>query len=121
MAIFGAQGLVTIIVMTFLQKIAKYYSLGRFALLDLVFYVHPTDEELKKAAGLSAGAQGKDRHKGSARLRNKAQHKDGNEVRGRKNRAEEVKKAAGLSAGAQGKDRHKGSARLRHNTRTAMR
>ena len=33
--------------MKFLQKMAKFYS------LDLMYYLHPSDEELKKAAGFS--------------------------------------------------------------------
>ena len=81
MAIFGFQGLVTIIVMTFLQKIAKYYSLGRYILLDLVYYLHPSDDDLKKAAGLSS-SHGKDKNKGNVRWRNKQNHKDNNEVSG---------------------------------------
>ena len=81
MALFGAQGLVTIIVMTFLQKIAKFYSLGRYILLDLVYYLHPSDDELKKAAGLSHSAShSKDKSKGNVRWRNK-QQKENSEVR----------------------------------------
>ena len=55
MALLGAQSLETIIVMTFSQKIAKFYPLGRYILppLDLVYHSHPSDEELKKAAGFS--------------------------------------------------------------------
>ena len=33
--------------MKFLQKMAKFYA------LDLMYYLHPSDEELKKAAGFS--------------------------------------------------------------------
>ena len=84
MGIFGYQGLVTVIAMTFLQKIAKYYSLGRYILLDLVYYLHPTDEQLRKAAGMSSSSSssshGKDKLKGNVRWRNKQNHKDNNEV-----------------------------------------
>lgn len=76
---FGTQGLITIITMTFLQKIAKYYSLGRWLLLDLIYYLHPNDEELKRAAGLSHGKDSNNKHKG-VRHRNKHSNKDSNEA-----------------------------------------
>ena len=53
MAVFGAQVVVTLVCLSFLQKICPIYSLGRWLLTkqNLVRYLHPTNEELKKLSG----------------------------------------------------------------------
>ncbi|XP_067929123.1 transmembrane protein 161B-like isoform X1 [Watersipora subatra] len=55
MAVFGAQVVVTLISLSFLQKLCPIYSLGRWLLTkqNLVRYLHPSNEELRR---LSAGA-----------------------------------------------------------------
>ncbi|KAL4232618.1 hypothetical protein ACF0H5_007308 [Mactra antiquata] len=53
MAILGAQLVFSLIVFSFLQKLSCFYSFGRWLLAGkLVRYLHPTDEELRKAAGI---------------------------------------------------------------------
>jgi len=53
MAILGMQAVMTLVMISVLEKICPIYSLGRWLLTGqkLVRYLHPSDEELKKAAG----------------------------------------------------------------------
>lgn len=53
MAVFGTQAVVSLILLSFLQKICPIYSLGRWLLTkqNLVRYLHPTNEELKQISG----------------------------------------------------------------------
>ncbi|KAF6037721.1 TMEM161B [Bugula neritina] len=53
MAVFGAQVVVSLIFLSFLQKLCPIYSLGRWLLTrqGLVRYLHPTDDELKALSG----------------------------------------------------------------------
>lgn len=50
MAILGAQAVVTLVVISLLQKICPIYSLGRWLLTKqgIMRYLHPTDGELKQ-------------------------------------------------------------------------
>ncbi|XP_045197951.2 transmembrane protein 161B-like [Mercenaria mercenaria] len=55
MAVLGAQLVFSLIVFSFLQKLSSFYSFGRWLLAGrLVRYLHPSDEELKKAAGIQS-------------------------------------------------------------------
>ncbi|WAR07801.1 T161B-like protein [Mya arenaria] len=60
MAILGAQLVFSLIVFSFLQKLSCFYSFGRWLLAGrLLRYLHPSDEELRKTAGLPAPGAGK--------------------------------------------------------------
>lgn len=64
MAILGVQLVLSLIMFSFLQKLGPYYSFGRWLLCNrLVRYLHPTDEDLKKAAGIPQNQNGKSRNK----------------------------------------------------------
>lgn len=64
MAILGVQLVLSLIMFSFLQKLGPYYSFGRWLLCNrLVRYLHPTDEDLKKAAGISNVPNGKGKNK----------------------------------------------------------
>ncbi|KAK3593876.1 hypothetical protein CHS0354_011481 [Potamilus streckersoni] len=56
MAVFGAQLVFNLIIFSFLQKLSPIYSFGRWLLCGRLFrYLHPTDEQIKSAAGMSSG------------------------------------------------------------------
>ncbi|KAK3098521.1 hypothetical protein FSP39_020286 [Pinctada imbricata] len=56
MAVLGAQLVFSLIILSFLQKLSPYFSFGRWLICNkLVRYLHPTDESLRKAAGISHG------------------------------------------------------------------
>lgn len=53
MAILGLQLVLSLIVFSFLNKVSPYFSFARWLLRGrLVRYLHPTDEDLKSAAGI---------------------------------------------------------------------
>ncbi|CAL1534128.1 unnamed protein product, partial [Lymnaea stagnalis] len=53
MAVFGVQVVFSLVMFTFLHKLAPYYSIGRWILSKRLYrYLHPTNEELKQ---LSSG------------------------------------------------------------------
>ncbi|KAK0064371.1 transmembrane protein 161B [Biomphalaria pfeifferi] len=53
MAVFGVQVVFSLVMFTFLHKMAPYYSLGRWIMSKRLYrYLHPTNEELKQ---LSSG------------------------------------------------------------------
>jgi hypothetical protein len=52
MAVLGVQLVVTMVMASFMQKLSPHFSFARWLLCNhLVRYLHPTDEELKTAAG----------------------------------------------------------------------
>ena len=53
MGILGVQAVVSLITLSFLQKICPIYSFGRWLLTKqhIVRYLYPTDTELKKLTG----------------------------------------------------------------------
>ncbi|XP_059154541.1 transmembrane protein 161B-like [Physella acuta] len=57
MAILGVQVVFSLVMFTFLHKLAPYYSIGRWILSKRLYrYLHPTNEELKQlAAGNTTG------------------------------------------------------------------
>ncbi|XP_022099841.1 transmembrane protein 161B-like isoform X2 [Acanthaster planci] len=57
MALFGAQLILTIIAVSFLHKFTPYHSLAEWLLArgNLVRYMYPKDEELRKLAGITVG------------------------------------------------------------------
>lgn len=63
MAVFGVQLVVTMVMASVLSKIIPHYSLARWFLCStgLIFYLHPTDEELRSIAGIpkDKGKKGK--------------------------------------------------------------
>ncbi|XP_064628002.1 transmembrane protein 161B-like [Lineus longissimus] len=64
MAVLGVQLVLTMVMASFLQKLSPHFSFARWLLCNhLVRYLHPTDEELKTAAGVpqSYGKQNKNR------------------------------------------------------------
>ncbi|KAG0710169.1 Transmembrane protein 161A [Chionoecetes opilio] len=67
-AVFGAQLVVTMVMASVLSRLTPHYSLGRWLLCGtgLVFYLHPTDEELRSVAGVpkEKGKKGKGANKG---------------------------------------------------------
>ncbi|CAH1798902.1 unnamed protein product, partial [Owenia fusiformis] len=67
MAILGPQLVITMVMASFLQKLFPLYSFARWLLSKkLVRYLHPTDDELKKLAGIPANS-----YKGKGRKREK--------------------------------------------------
>lgn len=68
MALLGAQLVITMVMASFLQKLAPHFSPARWLLSKkLVRYLHPTDDELRSLAGSGGGGRGKrkghkDRH-----------------------------------------------------------
>ncbi|CAI9718171.1 Hypothetical predicted protein [Octopus vulgaris] len=73
MAVLGLQMIFSLIAFTFLYKLSRYYSFGRWILSNrLVRYLHPTNEELKTAAGIpsSGGGGTKARHRRDYRRNN---------------------------------------------------
>ncbi|XP_072033950.1 transmembrane protein 161B-like isoform X2 [Amphiura filiformis] len=66
MALFGAQLILSFIAASVLQKVAPYHSLAEWLIArgNLVRYMYPKDEELKKLAGInqSKGRHRKNRH-----------------------------------------------------------
>lgn len=55
MAILGAQLVFSLIVFSVLQKLAKHFSFGRWLLCGKLFrFLHPTEAQLREAAGLAA-------------------------------------------------------------------
>ncbi|KAK8395843.1 hypothetical protein O3P69_005746 [Scylla paramamosain] len=71
MAVFGAQLVVTMVMASVLSRITPHYSLARWLLCGtgLVYYLHPTDEELRSQAGLlkEKGKKGKSGSKGGGK------------------------------------------------------
>ncbi|XP_045623858.1 transmembrane protein 161B [Procambarus clarkii] len=69
MAVFGLQLVVTMVMASVLSRITPHYSLARWLLCStgLVYYLHPTDEELRSLAGVpkDKGKKGKGGGKGS--------------------------------------------------------
>ncbi|KAG1679599.1 Transmembrane protein 161B [Nymphon striatum] len=62
-AFLGAQLVITMIMVSFLQKIMPYFSFSRFILCHkLVRYLHPSDESLKQSSGKPVNNGGR-RHK----------------------------------------------------------
>lgn len=60
MAVLGAQLVFSLIIFSFLQKLSPYLSLGRWLLVGrLVRYLHPSEEELRRAAGTPSNYQGR--------------------------------------------------------------
>lgn len=54
MAVLGAQLVCSLVVFSLLQKLAKHYSLGRWLLCGRLFrFLHPTDDQIKKTAGIA--------------------------------------------------------------------
>uniref|UniRef100_A0A8W8JK16 Transmembrane protein 161B n=1 Tax=Magallana gigas TaxID=29159 RepID=A0A8W8JK16_MAGGI len=73
MAVLGAQLVFSLIIFSFLQKLSPYLSLGRWLLVGrLVRYLHPSEEELRRAAGTPSNYQGR----GKGRKGDKKNHKD---------------------------------------------
>ncbi|XP_066984609.1 transmembrane protein 161B isoform X2 [Macrobrachium rosenbergii] len=62
-AVFGVQLVVTMVMASVLSKITPHYSLARWLLCNtgLMYYLHPTDEELRNLAGIpkDKGKKGK--------------------------------------------------------------
>ena len=53
MAVLGAQLVFSLIILSFLQKLSPYFSFGRWLLCGrLVRFLHPSDEDLRRAAGV---------------------------------------------------------------------
>ncbi|XP_048769365.1 transmembrane protein 161B-like isoform X2 [Ostrea edulis] len=74
MAVLGAQLVFSLIIFSFLQKLSPYLSFGRWLLVGrLVRYLHPSEEDLKRAAGTPSNYQGRGKGK---RGDNKKNHKD---------------------------------------------
>lgn len=73
MAVLGAQLVFSLIIFSFLQKLSPYLSLGRWLLVGrLVRYLHPSEDELRRAAGTPSNYQGR----GKGRKGDKKNHKD---------------------------------------------
>jgi len=67
-AVLGAQLAFTMIVASVLSKFSGHYSFGRWILCSkLGRYIHPSDEELRKSAGLlpAGGGGNKNKNKNS--------------------------------------------------------
>ncbi|KAK4299596.1 hypothetical protein Pmani_028137 [Petrolisthes manimaculis] len=68
MAVFGVQLVVTMVMASVLSRITPHYSLARWLLCGtgLMYYLHPTDEELRSLAGVpkDKGKKGKGGGKG---------------------------------------------------------
>lgn len=74
MAVFGLQMIFSLVAFTFLQKLSRYYSFGRWILSNrLVRYLHPTNEELKTAAGIPLGVSA------STRVKHRREHRRNNQ------------------------------------------
>lgn len=71
MAVFGVQLVVTMVMASVLSRITPHYSLARFLLCrtGLMYYLHPTDEELRTLAGIpkDKGKKGKGGGKGNSK------------------------------------------------------
>nr|CAG4644709.1 EOG090X04CK [Leptodora kindtii] len=54
MALLGVQLVVTLLTISIMQKVTQRFSFGKWLLCKtgLVYYLHPTDEELRKLAGI---------------------------------------------------------------------
>nr|CAG4640778.1 EOG090X04CK [Eulimnadia texana] len=72
MALLGVQLIVTLLTVSIMQKVCQRYSFGRWILCKtgLVYYLHPSDEELRTLAGIGpAKEKGKNR-------KNKSENED---------------------------------------------
>ncbi|KAG7176491.1 Transmembrane protein 161B-like [Homarus americanus] len=71
MAVFGVQLVVTMVTASVLSRITPHYSLARWLLCGtgLIYYLHPTDEELRSLAGVpkDKGKKGKGGGKGNSK------------------------------------------------------
>ncbi|ESP01059.1 hypothetical protein LOTGIDRAFT_225492 [Lottia gigantea] len=57
MAVLGVQFVFSLVMFSFLNKLAPYYSFGQWLLCEkLVRYLYPTDDELKTLAGIPTGS-----------------------------------------------------------------
>uniref|UniRef100_U5EX94 Putative conserved plasma membrane protein n=1 Tax=Corethrella appendiculata TaxID=1370023 RepID=U5EX94_9DIPT len=61
MALLGAQLVITLIMISIIQKLSPHFSLAKWILCStgLIRYLHPTDDELKKLAGIVKDGGGK--------------------------------------------------------------
>lgn len=59
MAILGFQVVSSLIMVSVLSKMSSHFSFGKFFLArHLARYIHPTDDELREAAGLTGKGRG---------------------------------------------------------------
>lgn len=81
MAVLGVQLVLSLIMFSFLQKLGPYYSFGRWLLSRrLVRYLHPTDDDLKKAAGIPSSVNGKGKNKKYDKYDKKGGNKNNNDA-----------------------------------------
>uniref|UniRef100_A0A182JMV3 Uncharacterized protein n=1 Tax=Anopheles atroparvus TaxID=41427 RepID=A0A182JMV3_ANOAO len=66
MALLGAQLVITLIMVSVIQKLSPHFSLAKWILCStgLTRYLHPTDDELRKLSGVPRGKGKKDKRNG---------------------------------------------------------